>query len=436
MLLQHDCLVSVAAEEALKSKFDRIRERYFQALATNNETILFYFTGEPPDMTNKQSLLEDANVPVYLRLEISIRHKEESVDFDASNDDAAERWVTIPLSTLPTSYIFAHGNAFRNLSLSDLDQISSPLEIPNGQTCYLRFVYCVLSHRSDLVEASATDEGMPLRLPHFLLQLPLSKRQLIADMEAQFEGLLKEELMNHLTLWQPRTENIQDLALAILVQNSHILRHTRVVEIELNFIRPEMGIETFLEMLQSNETLGGLTLKSIGRYFCLNSEVLDSWLFFIVDRALVTLYSHTNGAKDMQATIVDVSNSLRSMVKKVNQVSLLQELNETRICRFVHLLLFIVYLFVVASILLRQAKPKLTLMTKSLMNRTPLKPFKHSYHLALFNVIYLVAGAFHSIGDFGLARFLAFSAQMYYILYRYQIENTYLCTLLAEMYFT
>lgn len=134
---------------SIAQKFDRVIEKYFAVYQENGSETLFFLRPSREDVSVEDCFIE-AEVPVFLRLEFSVRQIEEGVAFE-SGEAVTERWATINVHSLPTSYFLETTEGKKSFVPENINELDSPSTgQQHGQLCYLRLVYIILDSESHL----------------------------------------------------------------------------------------------------------------------------------------------------------------------------------------------------------------------------------------------------------------------------------------------
>lgn len=209
---------------------------------------------------------------------------------------------------------------------------------------------CSTTHEIIGHSHSATDEGIPLRVPRTMFQLPEDIREALVRFEIDTKLLLKEETLHYLFYWRPMRlptiELAESLLRAIDMRASARGEISNILRVPLMFVRPKKGMELVQEAMTKLD-LSPFMVKPVGCY--LLATLTDSapqpnsaltivepfWFFFTLDRNNVVVHFFSRNASVDDATMImnRARIAVMSACRRVNQLTLLQELNESRYCR-------------------------------------------------------------------------------------------------------
>lgn len=170
-------------------------------------------------------------------------------------------------------------------------------------------------------------------------QLPQDKRTRLTEMESAIDVLLKQELLRLLLRWKPISSQILDLVYSVFSQSSKQLDCCSILDIPIQFIRPEQGRVLLLDHVVDFQ--GEIGFTRIGRYYlaipanCDSESPLAYWLILSVEFTFfhVMCFAPSMSSEARMELMQKVSFELEKQTRRINQMSLLRELNETRLCR-------------------------------------------------------------------------------------------------------
>ena len=191
---------------------------------------------------------------------------------------------------------------------------------------------------------SATDEGIPLRVPHMLLKIPSETRSYLARMETEVAALLKEELLHYLLYWKPirlpTVELVESLLRSLTPPSlSDFEKTSPITIVSLSFVRQKKCFDLIYQEMTKLD-LSPMRIRTIGRYFVAefpqNDDSHDFWLFFTLERnSVLIFFSLKDGPSETKTMLLQrARGAILKTCHRVNQLALLGELNETRYCRY------------------------------------------------------------------------------------------------------